>query len=101
MRTVSNLLCLDGRVYVYLASKNIATLFLKNAETEGFTFGDGFKPTEREYADIFALNRDWTINYVGMYGHMAFRMPQHVSGVTLIRVDYGRYLSGSENYIIE
>ena len=73
MRTIGHLLTLEGRVYVWLASGNICKLFLKKAEEEGFTFGDGAKPTEREGSDIFALNRDWTINYVGFTGHMAFR----------------------------
>ena len=100
MRTVANLLSLDGRVYVYLRSRNICNLFLKNAEAEGFTFGDGVKPTERETSDIFALNREWTINYVGWAGHMAFRNPGAVSGEPLIRVDYGKYLSGRDDYVI-
>ena len=36
MRTIANLLNLDGRVYVYVPSKNIRRLFLKNAQEEGF-----------------------------------------------------------------
>lgn len=99
MRTVSNLLNLDGRVYVYLASTNLSTLFLRNAEAEGFTFGNGQKPSECESADIVALNTDWTINHVGWAGHMAFHHPQAVVGEPLIRVDYGKYLSGSDSYI--
>lgn len=31
MRTIAELLNLDGRVYVYVPSKNIRSLFLKNA----------------------------------------------------------------------
>lgn len=88
MRTVSNLLNLGGRIYIYLASSNLSALFLKNAETEGFTFGDGVKPTKRDGAHIMALNPDWTINYVGWVGHMAFRYPDGVVGDPLIRVDY-------------
>ena len=38
MRTIANLLNLDGRVYVYVPSKNIRRLFLKNAGDEGFMF---------------------------------------------------------------
>ena len=97
MRTVSNLLNLEGRVYVYLKSENIAKLFLANTEVEGFTFGDGIKPTERNHSDIYALNDDWTINFVGFVGHMAFHRPAD----HLTRVDYGKYLSGSEDYIIQ
>lgn len=31
MRTIANLLNLNGRVYVYVPSKNLRRLFLKNA----------------------------------------------------------------------
>ena len=96
MRTVSNLLNLEGRVYVYLKSENIVNLFLKNAEAEGFTFGDGVKPTGRDHSDIYALHDDWTINFVGFVSHMAFHSPAE----QFIRVDYGKYLSSSEDYII-
>ena len=53
MRTVSDLLNLEGQVYVYLRSENIAKLFLANAEAKGFIFGDGVKPTERDHSDIY------------------------------------------------
>jgi hypothetical protein len=59
MRTIVNLLNLDDRVYVYVPCKNIRRLFLKNAQEEGFMFGDGVKPTRRRaYDDIYALNKD-------------------------------------------
>lgn len=45
-----------GRIYVYLATKDIAEQFMQDAESEGFTFGDGVKPTEREPSDIMAIN---------------------------------------------
>ena len=100
MRTVSNLLNHEGRIYVYMSGKNITNLFLKHAEEEGFTFGDGVKPTERESDDLYALNSDWTINYVGYIGHMAFRSVTQIGSQPLIRIDYGKYISGSENYLI-
>ena len=100
MRTVSNLLALKGRVYVYLGGENICNLFLKNAEEEGFTFGDGVKPTQRGGFDLIALHQDWTLNNVGWAGHMAFHNPEAVLGGPLIRIDYGKYLSGCDDYII-
>ena len=96
MRTIKNLLSLNGRVFVYLATEELAKLFLENAEAEGFTFGDGVKPTERHISDIFALHRDMTINYVGWAGHMAYENPDRVIGERLIRIDYGEYISGRE-----
>ena len=102
MRTIANLLNLDGRVYVYVPSKNIRRLFLKNAQDEGFRFGDGVKPTRRRaYDDIYALNKDFTLNFVGSIGHFAFHHPNFFDNDKLIRIDYSAYLSGAENYIIE
>ena len=101
MRTITELLNLDGRVYVYLSSKNVAKIFLQNAESEGFRFGDGKKPTKRKWDDIYALNKDFTINYVGYIGHIAFHHPNFFDNDKLIRIDYSAYLSGAENYIIE
>lgn len=100
MRTIGNLLSLEGRVYVYLPSATVSKLFLKNAQEEGFTFGDGVKPIQRHPSDIFALNRDRTIHYVGFIGHMAFHHSQTVSGEPLLRVDYGKYLSGCSDFIL-
>lgn len=102
MRTIANLLNLDGRVYVYVPSKNIRRLFLKNAQDEGFMFADGVKPTRRRaYDDIYALNKDFTLNFVGYIGHIAFHHPSYFDNDKLIRIDYSAYLSGAENYIIE
>ena len=102
MRTIAELLNLDGRVYVYVPSKNIRRLFLKNAQEEGFRFADGVKPTRRRaYDDIYALNKDFTLNFVGYIGHIAFHHPEVPNDCNLIRVDYAAYLSGAENYIME
>ena len=54
MRTIAELLNLDGRVYVYVPSKNIRRLFLKNAQKEGFMFADGVNPTKRRAYDDMA-----------------------------------------------
>ena len=101
MRTIAELLNLDGRVYVYMSSKNVAKIFLQNAESEGFRFGDGKKPTKRKWDDIYALNKDFTLNFVGYIGHIAFHHPEVPNDYNLIRVDYAAYLSGAENYIME
>ena len=47
MRNVTELSKLKGKVYVYLRDEVIADKFLRDAENEGFTFGDGAKPTTR------------------------------------------------------
>ena len=93
MRNVSELLNQNGRVYVYLSNEEICNKFLSDAEKEGFIFCDGVKPTEREGADIYALNQNRTINYVGFIGHMAFQSAHKIDNQRLVKIDYEEYIS--------
>lgn len=98
-RTITELSKKNGRVYVYLANVTIGEKFLQQAENEGFTFGDGVKPTERCYAEIMAVNHDLTINFVGTNGRIAFGGgAKTVGGEQLIRVDFEKYAAGEQDY---
>lgn len=99
MKTIFELSQLEGRVYVYLANVAVGEQFMKQAEDEGFTFGDGATPTERCYAEIMAVNKDKTINYVGTNGRIAFGAgAKKIGDQDLIRVDFAKCLAGEENY---
>ena len=99
-RTVSDLAKTDGRVYVYLADDGIGSRFLRMAEDEGFAFPDGAGPTERQYAEVMAVNRDRTLNYVGMNGRIAFFAgAKKVGGEKLVRVDFKKYDGGDADYL--
>ncbi len=92
---------MDGRVYVFLRDETVRTRFLKDAQKEGFAFEDGCLPLKRkEVDDIYALNDDRTLNFIGFAGHMAFRCAEEVHGEKLIRIDYERYVAGLEDCII-
>ncbi len=107
-RTVTELLavknkCLLSRIrcrnlprhtFIYCRSRNIAARFLADAEAEGFTFGDGKRPSEKEYDDIYSLHDDLTISFTGWAGHILFR---NAAG-NIIRVDYGKYIAGAPDY---
>ena len=96
-KTIRELANLNGRVYVFLADEATGRQFLEQAEQEGFTFGDGVKPTQRHWSDLMAVNHDGTINYVGTNGRIAWSSgAKTVGGETLIRVDYRRYLELGE-----
>ena len=102
MKTIFELSQLEGRVYVYLANVAVGEQFMKQAEDEGFTFGDGATPTERCYAEVMAVNKDKTINYVGTNGRIAFGAgAKKIGDQDLIRVDFAKYLTGEENYYYE
>lgn len=101
-RTIKQLSRTDGKVYVYLANDEIGNKFMQQAESEGFTFDDGEKPTGRCYAEIMSVNKNLTINFVGSVGRMAFGSGvTSVSGVPLVRVDYEKYIGGAEDYLFK
>lgn len=89
----------NGRVYVYLANDEIGNKFMQQAEDEGFTFNDGAKPTSRCHAEIMAVNDNYTINYVGSVGRIAFGSgAETVNGQKLIRVVFAKYTNGNGVY---
>ena len=96
MRNVTELSKLNGKVYVYLKDEVIARRFLQDAEDEGFTFGDGERPTARPGNNLYVVNRNWTISHVGWAGRMAFQSAKYVGEQELIHVDYEKYMLGEE-----
>lgn len=87
----------DGRVYVHLATPELARKFMEQAEAEGFTFQDGTKPTKRKADTVMAINRDLTLNYVGMFGRMAYGSGTATTcGKPLIRVEYAEVVARIE-----
>lgn len=93
MKTITEISQLDGRVYVHLATQELALQFLRQAEEEGFTFCDGAKPTSREATEVMAVNPDWTINYVGFAGHVAYHSGAKTVGQKLlIRVEFDPFM---------
>lgn len=82
-----------GRIYVYLETEDVGKQFLQDAENEGFTFCDGIKPTARTPANIMAVNRDNTINYVGFVGHIAFQAASNIDNKPLVKIDYREIIS--------
>lgn len=100
MRTIKELSQRDGRVYVYLSNVSVGEKFMEQAESEGFAFADGAKPTERCYAEVMAVNKDMTINFVGANGRIAFGSgAKKIGNDDLIRVDFQKYITGVEDYI--
>ena len=96
MRKLMDLATLDDQgVFVYFRTRALCRDFMRRAEAEGITFGDGVVPTKRDVTDILALHAEKTIAYVGAVGHMAF------SAGARVRVDYEKYRDGKDDYIIK
>ena len=104
MRTVGELLLNNGRIYVWFSSRDLCRQFLEQAEREGFRFGDGARPTKRDLDEFLAISPDWTLNYIGGMGRLAFWSSKYV-GVgrdrqKIIRINYEKYIEGSDDYFI-
>lgn len=97
MRNIKELNKNGSKVYVYLANAEIGSKFMRQAEDEGFVFPDNAKPTEREYANVMAVNADGTINYVGANGRIAFG----AGAKNIERIDFAKYAAGEINYHYE
>ncbi len=76
------------KIYVYLATEDLCKDFFEQAEKEGFTFGDGVRPTQKHTSDIIAVNNDMTMNYVGFVGRVAFQAANKIGNQPLIKIDY-------------
>ena len=86
MKTIKELASMGKRVYVNLKDEEIARRFLRNAEVEGFTFGDGVRPTERHWSDLYAIHPDGTLNYVGAIGRIEYGFGTD----SVVRIDYSQ-----------
>ena len=84
MKTIKELARMGERVYVHLKNEHTATQFLNQAESEGFIFSDGVRPTDRHWSDLYAIHANGTLNYVNTVGRIEFS-----SGAdSCIRVEY-------------
>ena len=97
MRTITELAKEGKKIYFYLANEKIGQEFLADAEKEGYTFGDGVKPTERSWDDIMALTEEQELCYLGWAGRVRF----HYNSTGVIKVDYKRYKRGDLYYIYD
>ncbi|MBQ9673288.1 MAG: hypothetical protein IJV39_01540 [Ruminococcus sp.] len=97
MSRIKSLLSIhSGRIYVYLATEDIGKQFLQDAEKEGFAFSDGIKPTAKTPANIMAVNRNMTINYVGCIGRIAYQAAKTIGNEKLTKIDYRNIISYSQ-----
>ena len=84
MKTIKELANMGERVYVHLKNEETALRFLRQAESEGFTFDDGAKPTDRHWSDLYAIHPDGTLNYVSTNGRILFSNALN----DLLRIEY-------------
>lgn len=97
MRTIRELIGVGDKVYILLRSEAIRYRFMAGATMEGIGYGDGMAATERMADDVMALCPDGTICYIGWAGRMGYH---NFRCDTIVRIDYEKYISGAEDYIL-
>ena len=101
-RTIRNLVEQNKKVYVFTKSEESCRAFLALAETEGFTFDDGVKPTDKHSSDVFSVSADGRISYVGIVGRIAIGSKvTDIEGKKLLKVDFEKYIQGSKEFNIQ
>lgn len=97
-RTITELTNLSGAVYVYVPKRDIERKFLEDAEKEGFTFGNGFRPTTSPGNDLYRIMEDMTMCHVNFFGHAAHENKNIGSVEDCHYIDYARYVAGEDDY---
>ena len=98
MRTITELIKNNERVYVKLPNKAIQYSFFSDSEREGFTFADGEKPTSGQCYHLMAVHRDKTLAYVSGWASNVY---YNLNRQNLITVDYEKYIDGGDDYLIK
>lgn len=90
MKTLKSIVTNAAKVvYVYAEDSATAVQFLQDAESEGFIWSDGSKPTQKHISDFYAVHPDMTINYIGAVGRTAFQCASD----NISRLNYKEYIS--------
>lgn len=84
----------DGKLYLFSNDQEIGERLLNDAEKEGYLFGK-VKPSEKQWSDMIAVNKDKTISYVGIIGRIAYQTGEATG------IDYKKYVSGEDDYMWE
>ncbi len=104
MRTITDLIKDGTAAWIFCRDEATGKRFLKDAENEGYRFGDGVKPTERHWHYVYVPHQDKTLAHqsVTMWAQ-AFSakslMGEGGKRIPLIKVDYAAYIAGAEDFI--
>ena len=86
-----------GHIYLRFNSADDYADFLAKAETEGFRFGERL-PTEylADVQNMLALCENKQLSFCNTFSRMAYAC----GGDNVQRVDYAKYISGADDYLI-
>lgn len=93
MRTLTELLKTNEKVFIYLANDNLKQKFMQQAEDEGFVY-QGQNPTTLQSESVMIIHDDYTLGKLsGFITHMQYHTcPKEM------HIDYARYINGLNDY---
>lgn len=103
MRTITNLYNEGDTVFIRFENEAIGKRFLQDAENEGFLI-NGKKPlTKGSPNEVYLLDKDFGIHPIsGFAMYMFFYSGVDINdGKSVVRIKYGKYINGDDNYIIK
>ena len=84
-----------GRIYAYLANKNISQRFLKDQKRRIYIY-QWNKSSTKVHKQYYHTQPGATINYVGFVGRVAFWAANRIGNQVLVKIDYREFLKQSE-----
>ena len=90
-------LAMAGHLYIYSIDEETGNQLMEDLENAGYRFGDGERPTAREWAELINVSNDHTLCYPGMVGHMTFQSGKFVGDNKIIRLNYGALVEGAKD----
>ena len=96
MRTIKELLK-EKTIYFTFSSNAICYRFLSDAQLEGLTFGEQDEPCTKQATDMLALVPKGYLCFAGWASRLRYKQ----GGNTVIRIDYEKYINGSDDYVIK
>jgi hypothetical protein len=96
MRLLSTLTETNSSVWIYCETEELQDHFLHQAEKEGYHARSGQKPTELTRQYFYGINDDLNMGFLStMIWHRSFELEDD----THVKIDYGKFISGEEDYI--
>ena len=98
-RTLQNLReSLPGSIYIFLKDEDTKTIFLNDAESEGYSFGNYGLPGKLS-DDMISLCENRQLAHVGFIGRMAFQCRGGDNTRDVFhRIDYAKYAHGYSDF---
>ncbi len=98
-RTLRNLVDVYDKVYIRIKDTETMEHFIKQLDKEGFTYGDGERPSNRRPMLTMTLMKPCEIGYIGYVGNVAVgAIVNKGNNSSIPVVEYDRYINNEKRF---